>query len=152
LDRALVNQRNPFEVNTDLTFLDPSEKIWIWRHRQSSKNGVSRGRRNGTMSQFEAANEIGLRTINYIHLENGKPTRLSSYDLENLMSWILDWSTIRDLYIEEMCHLARRRSRKRVREISAEMGISTVTFAKLEAEGDEFIKEYWRQQGFVFPF
>jgi DNA-binding XRE family transcriptional regulator len=137
--------------NFDLTDRDMSEKIWLWRHRQPSTWGISRGRRGGAMSQAEAAETLGLTTQQYIKLENGETTLLSAGDLAKLRWWVSDTDNDhRTITDSELCFLARRRSGMPLREIAKEMRTSLQTLTKMEAEGDDALVLFWRRQGYKF--
>jgi DNA-binding XRE family transcriptional regulator len=137
-------------TNYDLTDRDMPEKIWLWRHRQPSDMGLSRGRRAGAMSQAEAAEKLGLSTQQYIKLESGETTLLSATDLAKLGWWVSEAFNNQTVSDSELCFLARRRSGLSVKEVAEELSTSAQTYTKMEAEANERVMRFWRLQGYKF--
>ena len=136
-------------INYNLNDRDVAENLWLWRHRQRSELGVSRGRREGAMSQVEAAALLNLSLLQYTNLEHGNQTLLTAADLVRLGNhecWNLD-----DPSLAELCFLARRRSGMLVKDVAAAVGLSPYTFTKAEEAGEERILRFWTKQGFRFP-
>jgi transcriptional regulator with XRE-family HTH domain len=138
-------------INFDLGRRDLAENAWLWRHRQPSVEGTARGRRQGTMSQSEAANGLGVSLSQYIKLENGETTLLSINDLARIRWWLDDALNDSDANDAELCFLARKRSGMSVKEVASDLGVSTITTSIMEMKGDFRMIRYWVGRGFHFP-
>jgi hypothetical protein len=138
-------------INFDLGRRDLAENVWLWRHRQPSIDGTARGRRQGTMSQSEAASRLGISLSQYIKLENGETTLLSVNDLARIRWWLDAALTDTDASDAELCFLARKRSGASVKEVASDLNVSTITTSIMEMRGDFRIIQYWVGQGFHFP-
>jgi transcriptional regulator with XRE-family HTH domain len=137
--------------NRDLYQRDTAENLWLWRHRQQSADSAARGRRANSMSQVEAARHLNLSPAQFTKLESGDSTLMSADELAAWTQWP-GWQHVHEsASIAELCFLARRRSGKSIKEIAKAMGISTVSYAKFEGEGDDRVRAYWQSQGYHFP-
>lgn len=136
--------------NLDLTNRDVAENIWLWRHRQQSDSTSARGRRATSMSQLEAAEKIGLTLTQLTKLENGDSTLTSAQQLAELVAWD-GWSKLSVTpTTSELCFLARRRSGMSIKQIANQIGVSTVTFARMEGESDYRVRDFWIGKGYKF--
>ena len=138
-------------INHNLADRDFAENLWLWRRRQPSPHGMVRGRREGTMSQVEAAEMLDLSHQQYINLERGDSTLLKADDLARLYHYHSQcWEGITPNEVE-LCFLARRRSGLTIKQVAALLGMSVNTFAKFEELGAYRIREFWQKRGFYFP-
>ncbi len=135
-------------IDLDLRYVTRAELIWLWRYRQSSALGHTRGRNGGRMTANEAATVLGFRPEVYCATEQGS----SPYD-------DAIWAAICEIKgmpgepsIGELCLLARRRANIKAQEIcSALGGVSKPNFYSMERRGSEKIIALWRERGFTFP-
>jgi DNA-binding XRE family transcriptional regulator len=102
------------------------------------------------MSQVQAAETIGLSSTQFIKLESGDSTLLSAEHLADLVYWE-GWKQLdTEPTISELCFLARRRSGMSIKEIADQIGVSTVTFTKIEENGDDRVRDFWIRKGYKF--
>jgi DNA-binding XRE family transcriptional regulator len=103
-------------MGKDLHQLSAGEQLWLWRNRQLSPTGRRRSRIGTGMSQPEAAQLLGVSTQYYNKAERD---RLEIRDIHNLLPQI-----IKSPALAELLALARRRSRRPLREITPELGLT----------------------------
>jgi hypothetical protein len=137
------------DINYDLSDLDIPERMWLWRHRQPSWYGTARGRKKGAMSQAEAAQHLMISAAQYKALEHGDTTLLSAEDVVNLRRRTC-WDPIEPT-ATELCFLARKRSKRTVKQIATRLGVSPYLYLKAEEEGDKQVRAFWTREGFEFP-
>lgn len=129
-------------VGKDLNHLSAGEQLWLWRNRQLSPSGRRRSRIGTGMSQPEAARELGVSVQYYNKAERD---RLKIRDIHEL----LPPGQKRPALAEQLA-LARRRSRRPLREITPELGITRLGYLLQERATDPRIVDYWAAQGFIF--
>lgn len=131
----------------DLAQLSPAERLWTWRHRQKTETGRLFGRSGSAMNQAEAAAKLGIGLPAYRSLELGGSTALSAEDVVALIEALgpLNPTT------GELCFLARRRSGETLTEVLESVGVSRMTFLKLERAGDPSLVRFWESRGYRFP-
>lgn len=140
----------------DLGQLTAAERLFLWRHRQKSKNGRVLGRNGSSMNQAEAAETLGISPKLYNALENGSNFRLSGTldEVPEQYRAILGVAGgLRDLTFStgELCFLARRRSGQMLMTLERELGVSRPRYHDLERAGDPAMIRFWEARGFRFP-
>ena len=134
-------------INHDLSDRSVIENMWLWRHRQPSNQGTARGRREGAMSQIEAAARLGITTSQYTNLERGEATLMKAVDLAKLN---VGWDSL-ELTTAELCFLARRRSGMMLKDVVKKLAVSAYTYTRAEETGADWVCGFWMAQGFRFP-
>lgn len=129
-------------TNYDLTQLSADEHLFLWRHRQRSKN-----RPETTMSQPEAAEALGLTPSMYNSLEAGGRVVLGLENIAALMPMTVRLAPTTG----ELCFLARRRSGRTLNVIEQEIGLTRPSYHAQERAGADRIVSYWVGKGFRFP-
>lgn len=134
-------------TSSDLGCLTAAEKLFLWRHRQRSKNGQLLGQNGDRMSQEEAAELLGISWSAYNKLENGFRAYISADELEVFLHAL---EPIRPT-VGELCLIARRRSGRFLSDVEREVGVSRPRYHKMERAGDAAIVSFWADRGFAFP-
>lgn len=117
------------QVNHNLSDLTPGERVWLDR---AFGQGVS---------QDAAGLRAGLSHRKYVDIELDRlpPTPLLKGPLDG-----------RILPLGQRLRLARRRSGRQLRPLSRALGVSHVTFLKMERRADDRLALFWQSQGFLF--
>jgi hypothetical protein len=136
-------------TDRDLRQVTRAELVWLWRRRQPTALGHTRGRNGARMTANEAASALGFRPEVYCAVERGG----SPYEDAVLAAVMRErGSWLAQPTVAELCVLARRRAAAGVPELcSALGGVSKPNFYDMERRGEPSLVALWRERGFEFP-
>ena len=141
-------------IERDLGRLSASERLWIWRRRQTSRH--ARGARSRqstvprsgrTMTRAEAAEALGLTVGVYASLEVGDAL-LAPDERERVRGAL---AAMAPPTVGELCAVARRRGGGGLIEVERALGVSRPRMIELERCGAAPVVAYWEKRGFRFP-
>ncbi len=119
----------PKQISKDLSVLTEAERLWLTR---TFGQGVS---------QDVAAPGAGLSHNRYVAMELGR------LPLTPVLKGQL---SARKPALGQRLRLARRRSGRQLRALATAVGVSHVTFLKLERRADLRLVRFWESNGFRF--
>lgn len=140
---------DPGPDRTDLTFVTESEKLRLWRYRQSRTDvGISRpvGRGGYALSQPDAAEILDVTIADLRDAEAGwEPKGEGALEKIRLAIAEIDPS------LPELCMLARWRSGESLDDVSTAVGASRPHLLLLERTADPRVVRFWESREFRFP-
>ena len=129
------------DLGLDMRNLSAGEELWLWRNRQKSPTERRRSRIGTGLSQIEAAERL---RVTHQYYNKAERDRMAVRDIMALLPEKVWPETC------ELIALARRRSRRPLREIIPDMGITRISYLQQERSADPRIVAYWRDQGYIF--
>lgn len=143
---AAIEAERP-AVDLDLRTVSAAELLTLWRYRETTESGRSKGRIGDALTQPEAAARLGLGRTVYRRLEGGGRVSLDADRVRAIGATIASVEPT----VGELCFLARHRSKRLLSSIERELGVSRPTFYEMERSGHPAVVRLWTRAGFAFP-